>query len=298
MKNIKYLLSLILLLPFTILAQDSDDSEVEEVVVVGSQIKGAKITGALPVTVITAEDIESLGVESGDELFADLAENGSNNFNQTDFSGGYNASRGDVGSLDLRNIGTGNTLTLLNGRRLVQSPGYATEFVGGSFVPVSSVNSNLIPVYGSERIEILRDGASSIYGADAVAGVINTVLKDDFDGMTVRVRNNWYDSFAAKDNKVSVQWGKTFDDGTNISVYFDRYKRDRIRGIEDPKWADGDMRRLLDSPTSGTAEGEFNDATWRNASASSVWGQFYTGSGGNVHSMYRPDDPYCLSNSS
>ena len=67
MKNIKYLLSLTLLLPFTILAQDSDDSEVEEVVVVGSQIKGAKITGALPVTVITAEDIESLGVESGEE---------------------------------------------------------------------------------------------------------------------------------------------------------------------------------------------------------------------------------------
>ena len=298
MKNIKYLLSLTLLLPFALLAQDSDDSEVEEVVVVGSQIKGAKITGALPVTVITAEDIESLGVESGEELFADLAENGSNNFNQTDFSGGYNASRGDVGSLDLRNIGTGNTLTLLNGRRLVQSPGYATEFVGGSFVPVSSVNSNLIPVYGSERIEILRDGASSIYGADAVAGVINTVLKNDFDGMTVRVRNNWYDSFEAKDNKVSVQWGKTFNDGTNVSVYFDRYKRDRIRGIEDPKWADGDMRRLLDSPTSGTAEGEFNDATWRNASASSVWAQFYTGSGGNVHSMYRPDDPYCLSNSS
>ena len=301
MKKIKYLYSLILILPLVLVAQDSDDSndsEVEEVVVVGSQIKGAKITGALPVTVITSEDIESLGVESGEELFAELAENGSNNFNQTDFSGGYNASRGDVGSLDLRNIGTGNTLTLLNGRRLVQSPGYATEWVGGSFVPVSSVNSNLIPVYGSERIEILRDGASSIYGADAVAGVINTVLKDDFDGATVRVRTNWYDSFAANDNKISVQWGKTFDDGSNVSVYFDRYKRDRIRGIEDPKWANGDLRRYLDAPTSGTDEGEFNDTTWRNASASSVWGQFYTGSGSNVHSMYRPDDPNCLSNSS
>ena len=301
MKNIKYLYSLILILPLAVISQESDnanESEVEEVVVVGSQIKGAKITGALPVTVITSEDIESLGVESGEELFAELAENGSNNFNQTDFSGGYNASRGDVGSLDLRNIGTGNTLTLLNGRRLVQSPGYATEWVGGSYVPVSSVNSNLIPVYGSERIEILRDGASSIYGADAVAGVINTVLKDDFDGATVRVRTNWYDSFAANDNKVSVQWGKTFDDGSNVSVYFDRYKRDRIRGIEDPKWANGDLRRYLDSPTSGTDEGEFNDTTWRNASASSVWGQFYTGSGSNVHSMYRPDDSNCLSNSS
>ena len=118
-------------------SQETDKaSEVEEIVVTGSQIRGAKITGALPVTVITSDDIEGIGVESGDELFAELAEMGSNNFNQTDFSGGYNASRGDVGSLDLRNIGTGNTLTLLNGRRLVQSPGYATEWVGGSYVPV------------------------------------------------------------------------------------------------------------------------------------------------------------------
>ena len=288
------LFSILLLLPITFLFAQ-DESDVEEVVVVGSQIKGAKITGSLPVTVITAEDIESLAVESGEELFADLAENGNNGFNQTDFSGGYNASRGDVGSLDLRNIGTGNTVTLLNGRRLVQSPGYATEWVGGSFVPVSSVNSNTIPVYGAERVEILRDGASAIYGADAVAGVINTVLKDDFDGLTMRVRQNWYDSFDAKDNKVSIQWGKTMSDGSNLSIYFDRYDRERIRGIEDPKWSDGDMRRLLPDPDEGGL-GAFNDTTWRNASASSVWGQFYEGS--NIFTIYRPDDSNCLSNSS
>ena len=290
----KLLLVFPLVISINIFAQDSESaSDVEEVVTVGSQIKGAKITGALPVTVISTEDIEGIGVESGDELFAELAEMGSNNFNQTDFSGGYNASRGDVGSLDLRNIGTGNTLTLLNGRRLVQSPGYATEWVGGSYVPVSSVNSNLIPVYGSERIEILRDGAASIYGADAVAGVINTVLKDDFEGLTVRLRTNWYDSFEAQDNKVSIQWGKDYADGTNVSVYYDGYIREKIRGAEDPKWVNGDLRRYLPSPTSNDPDGQFNDSTWRNASASSVWGQFYTGSGSNVHSMYRPDDSNC-----
>ena len=296
MKLLK-LFSILLLLPITFLfAQDESETDVEEVVVVGSQIKGAKITGALPVTVITADDIESLAIESGEELFADLAENGSNNFNQTDFSGGYNASRGDVGSLDLRNIGTGNTVTLLNGRRLVQSPGYATEWVGGSYVPVSSVNSNLIPVYGAERVEILRDGASAIYGADAVAGVINTVLKDDFDGLTMRVRQNWYDGFDAKDNKVSIQWGKTMSDGSNLSVYFDRYDRERIRGIEDPKWAAGDLRGFLPSPDSDDPRGAFNDTTWRNMSTSSVWAQFYEGS--NVFTIYEPNDSYCTSNSS
>ena len=296
MKLLK-LFSILLLLPITFLfAQDESESDVEEVVVVGSQIKGAKITGALPVTVITADDIESLAIESGEELFADLAENGSNNFNQTDFSGGYNASRGDVGSLDLRNIGTGNTVTLLNGRRLVQSPGYATEWVGGSYVPVSSVNSNLIPVYGAERVEILRDGASAIYGADAVAGVINTVLKDDFDGLTMRVRQNWYDGFDAKDNKVSIQWGKTMSDGSNLSVYFDRYDRERIRGIEDPKWAAGDLRGFLPSPDSDDPRGAFNDTTWRNMSTSSVWAQFYEGS--NVFTIFEPNDSNCTSNSS
>ena len=120
MKFLK-LFSILLILPITLIYAQ-DESDVEEVVVVGSQIKGAKITGALPVTVITSEDIEAIAVESGDELFAELAEMGSNNFNQSDFSGGYNANRGDVGSLDLRNIGTGNTVTLLNGRRLVQAP--------------------------------------------------------------------------------------------------------------------------------------------------------------------------------
>ena len=67
MKNYRYLLSLILLIPFAVSAQDNEDanaSEVEEVVVVGSQIKGAKITGALPVSVITSDDIDALGIDS------------------------------------------------------------------------------------------------------------------------------------------------------------------------------------------------------------------------------------------
>ena len=75
MKNYRYLLSLILLIPFAVLAQDNEDasdSEVEEVVVVGSQIKGAKITGALPVSVITSDDIDSLGIDSGDELLDNI----------------------------------------------------------------------------------------------------------------------------------------------------------------------------------------------------------------------------------
>ena len=76
MKNLKYIFSLALLIPVAVIAQDSSNSDVEEVVVVGSQIKGAKITGVLPVTVLSADDIEALGVSDGDELLENLVEQG------------------------------------------------------------------------------------------------------------------------------------------------------------------------------------------------------------------------------
>jgi len=227
---IKYAFGLLLLpLSITVFAQDdaSQLENVEEVIVVGSQIKGAKITGALPVSIISTRDIEAMGVDSGEDLLENIAEQGLNYFNEAeDASGGVNASRGDVGAYNLRNMGVGNTLTLLNGRRLVNSPGYQTELIGGDYVPTVSVNSNLIPVTGLERLEILRDGASAIYGADAVAGVINNVLQKDFEGLSVTAKVSAYDHFATEDKKVTVKWGSFFNDGaTNVSVFFDHYDR-------------------------------------------------------------------------
>ena len=158
MNNLKYLLTVMLLMPFGLLAQDSSDTDVEEVVVVGSQIKGASITAALPVTVLSADDISALGVSDGDELVENLVEQGLNFFNeQEQASGGVNASRGDSGAYNLRSMGVGNTLTLLNGRRMVNNAGYQTEYIGGDFVPTVTVNTNLIPTNGLDRLEILRD---------------------------------------------------------------------------------------------------------------------------------------------
>jgi outer membrane receptor for ferrienterochelin and colicin len=181
------------------MAQDDDNEPIEEITVTGTQIKGAKISDALAVSVVSAEEIEILGVESGDELLAAIPEMGQNFFSEMDTAGGINSARGDVGAINMRNLGTGNTLVLLNGRRLVNMATYQTEEVGGSFVPVNSVNSTHIPVYGVERIEVLRDGASAIYGADAVAGVVNTVLKNDFEGFNVRLRYDGYDNLPRSD---------------------------------------------------------------------------------------------------
>jgi outer membrane receptor protein involved in Fe transport len=207
-----------------------EDEAIEEITVTGTQIKGARISGALAVSVIESVEIEAMGISSGDELFDAMPEVGQNFFNEADaHAGGVNSVRGDVGAFNMRNMGTGNTLVLLNGRRMVNSAGYQTEEVGGAFVPVNSANSNAMPVYGIQRVEVLRDGASAIYGADAVAGVVNTVLKTP--------RN---------DQRLNLEWGKFFNDGrTNVGVFFDYYNRDRVNAQDDPKWADENYSRLV-----------------------------------------------------
>ncbi len=250
---------------------ETDEQVLEEVVVTGTQIKGAAISEALSVSVISSADIEAFGISSGDELLQTMTEQGQNFQSESEnISGGVNSVRGDIGAFNLRNMGTGNTLVLLNGRRMVQSAGYQTEEVGGSFVPVNSVNSNEIPVLGVRRVEVLRDGASAIYGADAVAGVVNTVLKNNFEGLNVRVRYDWYDNIPRNDIRANVEWGQDFNGGrTNISLFADFYHRDRVNSQDDQRWANSDMRWRLpeDSPwASGTA--------FRNDSIDSLFGQF------------------------
>jgi iron complex outermembrane receptor protein len=245
--------------------------EVEVITVVGSQIRGAAISDALAITVVTAEDIEALGIDSGDELMSYLPENGQNFFNETgNIGGGVNAARGDVGAYNLRNLGTGNSLVLLNGRRLVNSATYQVEQVGGSFVPVNAVNSNTIPVVGLQRVEVLRDGASAIYGADAVAGVVNHVLKSNYEGFTIRAKASEFDNFSRGSESFSIEAGKDFNDGkTNISTFVSYYDRDRISSLDDERWSDSDFRSRIpqDSLWAG-------DTSFRNNTPNSLYGQY------------------------
>ncbi len=258
-------------------AQDAaEDESIEEITVTGTQIKGAAITDALAVSVLSSDDIEIMGVESGDELLDMIPELGQNFFSETDTAGGVNAARGDVGAINMRNLGTGNTLVLLNGRRMVNMASYQTETVGGSYVPVNSVNSNHIPVYGVDRIEVLRDGASAIYGADAVAGVLNTVLKDDFEGFTIRARYSDYKNLPRNDDALSLEWGKSFNGGaTHVGVFARHYRRDRVNSQDDPRWSNSDFRSRFEGFGPGHPYAQYATSTrFRNDSSNSLWGQF------------------------
>ncbi len=263
--------AVLLMTPLGAAAAESADAEMEEVIVTGTQIKGAQIGDVLPVSVIDAEEIEAMGINSGDELLEFIAEQGQNFFSESEnISGGVTSARGDIGAFNLRNVGTGNTLVLVNGRRLVNAASYQTELVGGSFVPVNTVNAQSMPVTGLQRVEVLRDGASAIYGADAVAGVVNYVMKNDFEGFKLSLRLDDYESLPRDDVRVTFQWGKVLADGqTRFGVFGNYFDRDRVNSQDDPRWANSDFRSRLDpdSPYAATT-------LFRNNSVNSEYGQY------------------------
>ena len=190
----------------------ASDNGIEEILVVGSRINNENLKKILPVTIINSEEIKVLGIDSGDDLIMSLIENGTNRFNDAGNAiAGVNSARGDMGAFNLRNLGTGNTLVLMNGRRLINSPSFQSESVGGSFVPVNSVNTNIIPVNGIERVEVLRDGSSAIYGADAVAGVINFVTKKNKEGFEFNFKNSEFENFDRSDYQFGFNFGSNFN---------------------------------------------------------------------------------------
>jgi iron complex outermembrane receptor protein len=273
-KNSLFLI--VLLNTFIIFAQDNTEqiNQLEEITVVGSQIKNKKISDVLPISIITEEDIDIFGVQSGDELLDQVAEMGGNFFNEgNSLLPGINSARGDIGAYNLRGIGTGNTLVLLNGRRLISSAVYKTELIGGDYIPANSVNSNLIPIYGQKRLEILRDGASALYGSDAIAGVINHVIEDNFDGFSYTLKSHLYDHVAANDKSFNAKYGKNFNTGlSNITFIVNLYDRDNISASEDSRWANSDGRGYLNSAV-GEDSPFYNHRYWDQTTGNSQFPQ-------------------------
>ena len=246
-------------------------TEVEDILVVGSRISNAKLTKILPITIITSKEIELLGIDSGDDLIGSLVEQGTNKFNDAGNAiAGVNSARGDMGAFNLRNLGTGNTLVLLNGRRLINSPSFQSESVGGSFVPVNSVNSNILPVNGIERIEVLRDGSSAIYGADAVAGVINVITKDKIDGLSLKIKAIEFENFNRSDSQIDLAYGSNFNSGnTSISFLYNHYERDPIQAKEDERMGISDWRHFPE-----ISQTKWDTTRFRRSSINSPYGQF------------------------
>jgi iron complex outermembrane recepter protein len=172
-------------------AADEAANQLDQIVVTGSNLKGIDLEDAQPVIVIDAERLRELGAISVSDILRQVTASagGTGNFSTAN-SGALQADApaGSAGA-SLRGLGTASTLTLINGRRVA-----VASFANGS---ENFVDLNAIPRAAIERIEVLTTGASAIYGADAVAGVVNIVLKRDFDGLRLGV--SYGDSAASTD---------------------------------------------------------------------------------------------------
>ena len=172
--------------------------------------------------------------EVSDSLLRAIPQMGEVSFNPSNNPQTSNAARGDVNSINLRNLGTGNTLVLLNGRRLVSHP---TSQAGEGNIPVLGPNANALPVAGIERLEILRDGASAIYGSDAVAGVVNTVLRTDFNGSSLDLRYGGAEGTSRQEGEITGLFGRNFGGGRgNVTLSLDYTRRTAQVASDEISW--------------------------------------------------------------
>jgi len=159
-------------LSVTALSASAQDNAIEEVVVTGSFLRGSPLDAPSPVQVVDRSSIEAQGAAVIWDVIKNLEVNSGSISNP---GSGDNTQVSGSANVNLRNLGENSTLTLINGKRMV--PAAVTTRSGGEFVDLNS-----IPLVMTDRVEVLTDGGSALYGADAVAGVVNIIMRNDFEG--------------------------------------------------------------------------------------------------------------------
>jgi iron complex outermembrane receptor protein len=195
--------------------------ELQEIVVTGSLIKRTDTETPSPVQVITAEDLKNSGYTNVSDVLRTLSANGSGTLNQ-----GFGQAFAAGGSgIALRGLSVGDTLTLIDGQRMVSYP--LSDDGERSFVDVTA-----IPINAVEGIDVVKDGASALYGADAIAGVVNVKLKKSYVGSEFTVEGGTTQYGDGTTEHASGIWGMgdLANDGYNVYVALDWHHQDKILG--------------------------------------------------------------------
>ncbi|WP_145998445.1 TonB-dependent receptor [Caulobacter flavus] len=209
-------------------------TEVAEVVVTGSLIRGQSV-GASPVVTMSRDDLDRSGRATIADMLTELpqafggANSGDTSLTNSDTTGG-NASVAT--GVNLRGLGASATLVLVNGRRMAGS-GLKGDFADVSGLPTAAV----------DRVEVLLDGASAIYGSDAVGGVVNVILRKDFSGAETRARVGVAEGGGALERLAAQTLGATWSGGHVLASY-EHYHRDSLASAERDFAATADLRSL------------------------------------------------------
>jgi len=218
------------------MAQDDDDDD-ETFVITGSRIARSDVNSENPVTIISGDELRSTGQSNLGESLRQTLVAGSGGFNQSSILSG-----GGATSIDLRNLGANRVLILVNGRRVADFADSLANRAG---------DLSLIPTAMVERVEILRDGASTAYGADAVSGVVNIILKNEFEGLTVSSLAGISTYGDGEQVTVSATMGGNFERGNVIASLEYRFNDEVMQRERD--WA---------LPTLSSLGGSYNNGSF------------------------------------
>lgn len=197
------------------------DAPMQRVEITGSSIKRAQAEGALPVQTVTHEDIAKMGVTNTEALLQQVTAISA--VGGVPSATGVGSSTYGEATVSLRGIGGSKTLILVNGRRLAN---YATDG--------TAVDINAIPLAAVDHVEVLKDGASGVYGSDAIGGVINFILRNNFNGVEATAYGSGTKDGGGLTKKASViaGWGDFDEDRYNITVAADVSKDTTIYGSQ------------------------------------------------------------------
>jgi iron complex outermembrane receptor protein len=205
-------------------AQEQPVSGMQRVEITGSSIKRIAKEGALPVEIISRKQLEDQGIVTAEQLIATLNVNGNGSDNlasNADVTSGAQRGNNGASSANLRGQGADSTLVLLNGRRI------ATHGMKGS-----AVDLNSIPMAAVERVEVLKDGASAVYGTDAIGGVINFILRKNYKGLEAQSFIDVAEEAGGEIGRASITggWGDLETDGWNVLVTAAHSENKALRG--------------------------------------------------------------------
>ncbi len=203
--------------PVVLAAEEGAD--VERIQITGSRIKRTDLETATPVTVLSADDMAKQGFTTIQDALQNLTS--TTGAMTTQEVHGFTPA---ASSISLRNAGASRTLTLIDGKRLNQYPKPA----GGTDNFVDTAN---LPMEAVERIEVLQSGGSAIYGADAVGGVINIILKKDFDGVALKYRHGDTTEGGGMNDRIALSLGSSNDKG-NVSTFIEFSNNEALKATD------------------------------------------------------------------
>ncbi|MGE5567300.1 MAG: TonB-dependent receptor plug domain-containing protein, partial [Parcubacteria group bacterium] len=252
----------LLAVPAAALAQQA--SQVQELVVTGSRLPPNEFTSASPVQVLNADDADVRGIlDTGRFLQGSTLAAGSTQVNPTISYALVEPGGAGVSTLSLRGLGPTRTLILLNGRRAGPA---------GTRGEVSSVDLNTIPMSSVQRVEILKDGASSIYGSDAIAGVVNVITRQNRDGGSASVDYSGPFEGGGEALRLSGDFGKTFDGGW-VHASGEYYRQEELaQGERDYTRC---AEQYVFDPATGARSDAIDPRTGHAVCRNQPWGQVY-----------------------